>query len=388
MKIVQYLSVFCLLALSVGCKHDDEAEHHFDNKLYITSESVTSDLLIKNGVTTETRSIAMRLAMPAEQNIAVTFAARPELTALYNLIYKDNAEALPAEYYALPETPAIIRAGEITGEEVPVEFVGIDRLDDQRRYVLPVSIASADGIDVLESRRTVYFLIKGAALINVVANISEMYFRVEFSGEAYDDMSFAPVVTVEALLRSNDWTGGRTNNDVISTVFGMENHFLIRIGDADRPANQLQVVCPDGSKWPAANTVDGLPTGEWVHIAIVYDTTTGERIYYRDGRVVASDMGAVRPLDITDNCNIGISYNGDRWLPGEISELRVWKCQRTAEQIASNPYRVSPDSENLVAYWKFNEGSGRTVYDVTGHGADLSGSREPKWVSVVLPPIE
>lgn len=388
MKIVKYLSLFCLLAVFVGCKHDDEAEHHFDNKLYITSESVTSDLLIKDGVTSETRSIAMRLAMPADQNIAVIFEARPDLTAQYNLIYKDNAEALPAEYYALPETPAIIRAGEITGEEIPVEFIGIDRLDNQRRYVLPVSIASADGIDVLESRRTVYFVIKGAALINVVADISKMYFQVNFSGEAYGAMSYARVVTVEALLRSNDWKDGRTNNDVISTVFGKEGHFLIRIGDADRPANQLQVVCPDGSKWPAANAVDGLPVGEWVHVAIVYDATTGERIYYRNGQVVASDMGAVRPLNITSNCYIGTSYNHERWLPGEISELRVWKCQRTAEEIASNPYRVNPESENLVAYWKFNEGSGQTVYDVTGHGSDLFGSREPKWVGVELPPIE
>ena len=101
-------------------------------------------------------------------------------------------------------------------------------MDKSRRYVLPVTITDAD-IEVLDSKRTAYFIFKGAALINVVANIEKMYFPIYWD----TDVHSVNVVTVEALVRSNDWVAGRDN--ALSTVFGVEGEFLVRIGDADRP---------------------------------------------------------------------------------------------------------------------------------------------------------
>lgn len=45
-------------------------------------------------------------------------------------------------------------------------------------------------------------------------------------------------ITVEALVRSDDWVAKRDN--ALSSVFGIEGNFLIRIGDGDRPRDQLQ----------------------------------------------------------------------------------------------------------------------------------------------------
>ena len=87
-------------------------------------------------------------------------------------------------------------------------------------------------------------------------------------------------VTVEALIRSKDWVAGRDN--ALSTIFGIEGEFLVRVGDGDRPRDQVQVVAPGGN-FPGPNVVPGLPVNEWVHIAIVYDATTRERLYYKDG---------------------------------------------------------------------------------------------------------
>lgn len=74
---------------------------------------------------------------------------------------------------------------------------------------------------------------------------------------------------------------------------------------------------------------------------------------------VYKDQSANSTVNLTRNCYIGRSFDGTRWLPGEISEVRIWNVERTAEQIADNPYKVDPASEGLVAYWKFNEGSGK-----------------------------
>jgi len=144
-----------------------------------------------------------------------------------------------------------------------------------------------------------------------------------------------------------------------------------------------------GGSFPPANHAPGigLPVDEWVHIAVVYNTVNKNRIYYKNGVAVYKDQSANSTVNLTKNCYIGRSFDGTRWLPGEISEVRIWSVERTAEQIADNPYKVNPASEGLVAYWKFNEGSGKVVIDRTGNGNDITASKDPIWVPVELPQI-
>lgn len=61
--------------------------------------------------------------------------------------------------------------------------------------------------------------------------------------------------------------------------------------------------------------------------------------------------------------------------------------QLTAEEIqATNHfYTVEPESEGLIAYWKFDEGSGTVAKDYSVSGYDLTIEKEPKWESVSLP---
>lgn len=375
------LTLFMLAAVAfTGCENEDPAEHHFDNKLYISSAIVTDDLLIRNDITGDSRTISARLALPAKEDVTVTFEARPDLAAKYNMIYGDNAVGLPAEHFEMSETTISIGQGDVTGEDIVVNFLNTNELDGDLRYVLPVVISDIKGVSLLESSGAVYFVFKGAALINVVANISEMYFPVNWSSTV--NVTRLQTVTVEALVRSSDWEAGRGN--ALSSVFGIEGTFLVRIGDADRPRNQLQLVNPNGN-WPAPNAAPGLPVNEWIHIAVVWDATTGERIYYQNGEVVASDTGASGNVSLNNNCYVGKSYDDSRWLPGEISELRIWNIQRTQEQIASNMYSVDPTTEGLLAYWKFNEGSGNVINDATGNGTNLTGTKTPEWVNVELP---
>lgn len=375
------LTLFLLAAVAfTGCKNEDPAEHHFDNKLYISSAQLTDDLLIRDDIVSDSRTISARLALPAPEDVTVTFEGRPDMAARYNMVYGDNAVGLPAEYFSIPEKVISIGKGNVTGNDIVVNFTNTNELNGDLRYVLPVTVADIQGISLLESTRTVYFIFKGAALINVVADISEMYFPVNWSSSV--NVSGLKTITVEALVRSSDWEAGRGN--ALSSVFGIEGTFLVRIGDADRPRNQLQLVNPNGN-WPSPNAAPGLPVNEWIHIAVVWDATTGERIYYQNGEVVASDNAASGSVSLNSGCYVGKSYDDSRWLPGEISELRIWNIQRTQEQIASSMYTVDPTTPGLLAYWKFNEGSGNVINDATGNGTNLTGEGTPTWVNVELP---
>lgn len=383
MKFYNYC--FTLLALTTvtlsGCKDEDiNGEHHYDNKLYVSSAPVCDDLLIKPSVSEASRELSYRLASPAGQDILIHFEAVPSMVAAYNLIYNDNATALDADFYDIPQKTATIKTGDISGDNIVINFKKTNKLDKSKRYVLPVTISDVSHISVLESARTAYFIFKGGALIDVVANINKIYFPVNWKS----DVSGLSTVTVEALIRSEDWVAKRDN--ALSSVFGIEGSFLIRIGDADRPRDQVQIVAPGGN-FPGPNAVPGLPVNEWVHIAIVYDNTTKERIYYKNGVAVYRDGAVSGSISLKSGCYIGRAYDNTRWLPGDISEVRVWSVQRTAEQIAANPYEVDPASDGLIAYWKFNEGAGSVIADQTGHGNDITGSGDPTWVKVEIPKI-
>ena len=371
-----------------GCEHEDVAEHHFDNKLYFTTPAVTDDLLIKGDVIESTRTMSVRLALPAERDITVTIGACPELTAHYNEFYGDEAETLDAKYFELPENQFKIKTGDITTNDLSIVFKGTNELDPKKRFVLPVSVVGIEGVDVLQSKSTLYFVFKGAALINVVADISEMHFPVQWAAGDEALISNMKTVTIECLVRSEDWADGR-DGVILSSIFGIEGHFLVRIGDADRPCDQLQLVTPSGN-WPAPNAAPALPVNEWIHIAIVWDAKTGDRIYYQNGVAVAQDNNASGSISLKGGkgCYVGKSWDDARWLPGEISELRVWSVQRSAEEIQKNMYTVDPASEGLVAYWHFNEGEGNIIKDATKDQTNLTGSATPTWVPVELPALK
>ncbi|WP_418983156.1 DUF1735 and LamG domain-containing protein [Alistipes sp.] len=392
MKFNRYILVLTTLAAAAltGCKNEDLDKHHFDNKFYISSAILNDDLLIKEDEPDYTRTIETRLAQPVEEAVTVTLEAMPQLTADYNMIYRDQAVALPAEYYELPQKQVTIEAGAVSGDPVEVLFKGLNTLDKKTRYVLPVTVTDCNGVDRLDSRCTVYYIVRAGALINVVANIAEMYFTVNWSAEAQQLVKGMKSVTVEALLRSSDWIADR--GDPLSTVFGIEGYFLIRVGDSDRPRDQLQMVAPSGGNWPEPNVAPGLPVNEWVHIAIVWDAATGERYYYQNGEQVAYSnaplSGSVTLTGQSNGCYIGKAWNNERWLPGEISELRIWGVQRTAEEIRDNMYDVSPTTPGLVAYWKFNDGAGSQIKDYA-HGTNLTATGgTPEWIPVSLPVIE
>ena len=196
--------------------------------------------------------------------------------------------------------------------------------------------------------------------------------------------------TAEALVRQN--VAGR----LISTVMGVEGHYLLRIGDAGVPDNQLQIA----SSTNQTNANMALTLGQWTHIACVFDH--GQTTVYFNGKKVLDAANSGRSSVTwgaygTDKSEmsgryfwLGYSYAGDRYLDGEMAEVRVWDHCLTAEEIngATHFYTVSPASDGLIAYWKMDDGEGTLLKDSSPNGNDLTLDNPTRWPKVSLPEAE
>lgn len=379
LRNLYFISITLLASALASCSDDTET---FDNQIYMNASVKTSTVLLKNTVPSTEGQFQIAMAKPENQDVTISLKVDPTLVSTYNAAYYDNAEMLPDGYYTLENQQATIPAGGILSEVVSVKFNKLTELDRDKVYVLPVAIDQAN-VGILQSARTMYYVLKGAALINVVPDLTKNDVYVDWKKpEVANNLN---KLTAEALIKVNKF------DKMLTTIMGIENHFLIRIGDAGIPQNQLQVAVPNKNK---TSSDLAIPTGEWTHVAVTYDSEAKKLIVYINGKNMMEtelDCGAVNwGKTKTDEGNgfwIGHSYNSDRWLEGNISECRIWNKVLTAEEINAKDhfYQVEPDAEGLVSYWKFDEGVGTSITDYSGNGNNATALKPITWSAVELP---
>ncbi len=106
--------------------------------------------------------------------------------------------------------------------------------------------------------------------------------------------------------------------------------------------------------------------GQWNHWAFTKNTVTGSMKIYLNGTLWHSGTSKTKPLSIL---NLILGKNGlleDNY-KGSVNELSIWNKELAATEIQNYMNREIPNTHpnytNLVAYYKFNEGSGSTVSD-------------------------
>ena len=371
-KLVAF--VFMVSFLMTSCNQTNF--ENFENKAFISSAKV-GNLLVKAGDDApKVYAINTSTAKPEDYTIEVTYKVDPSLVAHYNEAYYAETVLLPEEYYEVSDVVSTIMPGSVAGNDVMVTFTGLADLDRDYVYLLPITIADAN-IPVLESARTTYFVVKAAALINVVANLSQNYLSLTGAST----MTGLTDITIEALIRPDDFP------NMLSTIMGVEGAFLLRVGDAGIPPNQVQLAM-------STNVTDAswaIPTKVWTHIALTYSRTTREVNLYMDGVRKGGTKTNVAQTTINWTPSapflIGKAWDDGRWLEGEASEYRVWNRVLTIEEIneKNHFYQVDPASPGLIAYWKFDEGTGIVVKDHTGNGHDVIANSMITWKEVSLP---
>ena len=123
-------------------------------------------------------------------------------------------------------------------------------------------------------------------------------------------------------------------------------------------------------------TSSAVNDGMWHHVALVGNNDT--QSLYLDGVLVGTVAGTINHVDMTAN-QVGIGYTAGwpnttgSWFPfsGLIDELRIWNVALSQADIQANMNQTLTGNEpDLVAYYRFDEGTGGTAHDLTANHND------------------
>lgn len=431
-----------LLGALTACERYDADDHKFDNVVYldVSQTSPVQLATFSNNRATYDCTLQAALAYPAAQDVRVSLAVDSSLVAAYNARYGTAWPMLDEKYYTLSAPETTIAAGRTVSEVVTLQLkelmgegeeqTGALPLDET--YLVPIRISGAS-IDVLGGSDVAYYVVKRSSAITVAAQLNSGNWINFPTLDKYGTNSSAwnglTAMTYEALIyidqfATTDAEGLPVN---ISSVLGVEQYLLLRIGDTNFERQQLQF---DGSgsgsqfgKFPGKDATKNLEAGRWYHVACTYDQAARTVRIYVDGQLQSEESGvgiatqsednrinlAMRALydyylnnPTEDNEKkyggfvdayqffIGKSYDEKRPLNGKIAEARVWSVARTPEQIWENMYNVEnpADDPTLLGYWKFNEGAGNTVRDYSMYGNDGVAESDITWpAGIEIPKI-
>lgn len=436
------ITFFVLLGALTACERYDADDHKFGNVVYLNVSQTSPVQLATFSNNRETYDCTLQAALtyPAAQDVRVSLAVDPSLVAAYNARYGTAWPMLDEKYYTLSAPETTIAAGRTVSDPVTLQLrelmgegeeqTGALPLDET--YLVPIRISGAS-IDVLGGSDVAYYVVKRSSAITVAAQLGEGNWINFPTLDKYGTNSSAwnglTAMTYEALIyidqfATTDAEGLPVN---ISSVLGVEQYLLLRIGDTNFERQQLQF---DGSgsgsqfgKFPGKDATKNLEAGRWYHVACTYDQAARTVRIYVDGQLQSEESGvgiatqsednrinlAMRALydyylnnPTEDNEKkyggfvdayqffIGKSYDEKRPLNGKIAEARVWSVARTPEQIWENMYNVEnpADDPTLLGYWKFNEGAGNTVRDYSMYGNDGVAESDITWpAGIEIPKI-
>ncbi|MEI6576281.1 MAG: LamG-like jellyroll fold domain-containing protein [Bacteroidota bacterium] len=187
-------------------------------------------------------------------------------------------------------------------------------------------------------------------------------------------------LTVEAWINAAQWATSSWSGSIVSKDgwSAGEFGFALRAGGTgelsfiiggwnpnNTAASWQEVISPLGS----------MTLNTWYHVAGTFD---GEKVKsYINGILVdsLSFTGTILtsagfPMRIGEFCD---TAHGTRYWNGLIDEVRVWHRVLGAAELQAHMHMhidTSVVQTNLVGYWRFNEGPGNVMHDLSGLGND------------------
>lgn len=369
--IKNILGIAFISLLFVECKNADV----YQDVIFFTGTESSNTMIIS---VEDDTSVGVSISSSCEVESDVTIevgAGSPALVDAYNKKMGTVYQVLPSECYELGSSDFRIKKGDFRSSPIMINIGQIDKLEDEVTYLLPLTIVNTSALSILEASKTLY-LIVSRPIITSAPQITSKYFEVPFSQDP--SLSALSQVSLEARVKVNKFQG---SNPYISTVMGIEGHFLLRFGDVAIEKDQIQVA----GKGLETTAPTPFATDRWYHVAAVYDGSTVK--IYINGKLDVSKAAAGGTINLGDSRVFYIGRSsGSRYLDGCISEARVWAKALTPQEIQNNMCTVDPESDGLVAYWRFNEGEGKQIKDWTGHGWDIEANRDLTWIEGVKCP--
>lgn len=417
------LAILSFAVAFISCKDDEyDNKSPFDNVVYldVAENSDTQVTTFKKTLTELKKEFSVVLSYPASQDVRVNVEVEPSLVDVYNARHNTSWRMLDSRYYTLSADKMTIPAGKTISDQLTLKLEDLDgstggeELPIDETYLVPITISHVEGgVSTLRSSATAYYLVKRSSAITSAASLRDNWINFPTLDKASEgSMLFnnLTAVTYEAIIRVDDFS----KHSEISTIMGVENYLLLRIGDASFPRQQLQfggsgdsAQTPGFGKFPKKDEAKLLNAGEWYHIAATYSYATREVCLYVNGKLQSkgSDLGnaASTPFNLAGRAFydlylqdpetykdykdwgnfrqffLGKSYDDSRQLNGDITEVRVWNVARNEQEIWDNMYDVDPQTPGLIGYWKFDEGAGNVIKDWTGNGNDAVAEKDLEW---------
>ena len=220
-----------------------------------------------NNIATLSKDVVVTLAYPSDGDVKATVSVDESLLQNYNEKHGTSLAMIPAQYLDFKNKEVTITAGKTTSEAVTITLKGLmgegeaqtGALAVDETFLLPVRITSSN-MKIMESSAIAYYVVRRSSAITVAASLHDNWINFPLldvpgspQANAYNGLT---AVTYEALiwLDQFDLTNsfGGCN---ISSVMGVEQYLLMRIGDVNFERQQIQF---DGSgvgfgKFPASS---------------------------------------------------------------------------------------------------------------------------------------
>ncbi len=122
-------------------------------------------------------------------------------------------------------------------------------------------------------------------------------------------------------------------------------------------------------------TTQTIPLRQWTHVAGTYSQSLGQVKLYINGILsLTKNIGSVVVNHTSINPLIGAYFQQGSTTDtrghfnGKIDEVRLWYSVRSEADIRDNMCKtLNTPQANLIAYYRFDEFSGTTVLDASGH---------------------
>jgi hypothetical protein len=192
------------------------------------------------------------------------------------------------------------------------------------------------------------------------------------------ETSLGTQATISAWVKKDVW---ETGSDVTATVIDLYNSsdingqrdiFTIKYWSENEKLNAMMRA---GTWYNAAADIN-YNSDQWYHIIIVRNSTS-LKIYINGSETGSNESVGGNNFDNYDRIRIGSSATSENW-DDTIDEVAIWNDALTASEItaiynsgngldASSNSGNYTSSSNLESYWKFDAGTGSTLYDHSGN---------------------
>jgi len=341
----------------------------FDTKIYFAQAAKTNilPLTIDNG-----KGI-LGLSLIATDIINEDVVA--EIEILDEKYLEDYNSMAFTNYVSVPRNSVSFASNNLNiskGKAVSDQLLDINVADwpeyvDGKQYAVPVRLVSKGSAQVLPGSDIIIIAVN--KVIQTVAANTATGFKVS-AEDVYGKGRVVNNVTVEGkfMLTRNLVVSGNWRSDVFYG-FGMQFCVVTGGGMEVRLPNSAFIFSEQPPLATSLNT--------WTHFALTYKDSQ-VTLFVNGEQVGSSYKYSGLPLDGLD---FGTYTNGVN-----LSEFRVWDHVRSRQQLKTFACAVDPASEGLLGYWRFNEGIGTLIKDVTKYKHDLTANGAVSWVTGVKCP--